>query len=282
MGPWFHDRLKISTRTGKTRLISAAKVPEYCLGLESEKLKIYASYSTLKGGMKEKHVDYSLLRVIDLDGVASDQDLEVISRMFPDCPLIRSNGIQVFFHSTGDWERDAPALAILGEEAQKRTNLTYDRSCHLRKDGTAGDHQSHAYRVPFGWSHKRKCAVEGYLPLSNGLCTPQEALEALGLEVPKAKKEAITAPSRNQNREGSKPVSTRRTIRLPQEEGSGSLSSNYSEFSEILKTRVALMKKGLTRTQAEDQILQTKWLYHPPEALRIALTQMACSPKTDP
>lgn len=53
----------------------------------------------------------------------------------------------------------------------------------------------------------------------------------------------------------------------------GSLSENYSEFSQILKTRVSLMKQGLTRSQAEGRILSMEWEHHTSSQLQVALQQ---------
>lgn len=211
-------------------------------------------------GMGHQDVLFVAVTAIDFDrpqgGIpASPEQVELLARAVPGAAMLKSNGVQMFLRSSGNWEVEAPLLAQIGRYLEKLlAPLFYDASCHLKRDGSPGNHRNHAYRCP--WGACDSGPVRCWLPKNDQLATVREVFTMLALTLPPPD------TGGRQEKSGIPPVP--HVPRVPQVQGSraGSFQPNHAEFEEIRRILGDLLKSGVPREQAEVQISAMSWKFH--------------------
>jgi len=272
--------------------IQFREIPAHAMKHASNKL--YMTPSVFKdkeacsgSGMGHEDILFDPVRVIDIDRPhgalpVSVGQVEFLANLLPGSAILKSNGVQIFLHSSESWEVEAPMLAQIGRHLENLVSpLFYDASCHLRQDGSAGNHRNHAYRCP--WGSCDSGPVRCWLPENGQLATVRGIFNLLGLVLSAPKRdvgivgvfgtsgihEELSATT------GIRKTSTNPTIprvppvpRDPQvpprkiSSKRGSFSANYQEFEEIRQLLGDLLKQGQPRQAAESQIAAMPWKHH--------------------
>ena len=209
-------------------------------------------WETPIGPMGHKDVLYDPIRVIDLDmpdggEPASEEHIKLLGSLLPDSALILNNGCQIYLESGEAWHSEARMLSVIGNYLAEKTDLYYDASTHLRKNGKVGRHRNHCYRAPWGSCQRGK--VRSWLPASDRMATVREVFNALGLSLPPR------VPISSKPSKGTTP----RTPTAPK----GSKAAQIQEFLTIRHRLTQLVRvEKLTRPDAELEILSMSWVHH--------------------
>jgi len=234
-------------------------------------------------GMDHENIIFDPIRVIDLDrptgsSGATTRQVELLARVVPGTALLKSNGVQMFLRSSESWQEEAPMLAVIGRNLEKMVApLFYDSTCHLKKDGSPGNHRNHAYRCP--WGACDSGPVRCWLPVAGRLATVREVFNMLALTLPPRKVELdILDNSDQQDRLSESDINGGRlemsrksrfhtgpcVTPVPQGQGSraGSFQPNHDEFDKIRQLLGDLLKQGVPRPEAESRISGMPWEFH--------------------
>jgi len=231
------------------------------------------------------------VRTVDLDcpdggSPATVEQVRVLAARLPGVAFILSNGIQVFMQSAkrtlvpwepiDPWETEARMLAAIGKKlATFVPPLFYDRSCHLNRDGSAGNHRNHMFRAPWG-----SCAdgskVRSWLPNTKELASVREIFDLLGCEMPPLVSRDMEMERSGHIKEdvackvnardgGKKELRTRNT---------GSLAESQDEYQEIRQYLTDLVNAGLSRKDAENEVLLRPWKHYTAPQLKKRFPKM--------
>ena len=237
----------------------------------------YGKKNYERGGQKHEDVLYVPFRVIDLDvpkdkggniigKCATQLHIKFISGLIPGCPMILSNGLQIYLTASEPWSVEALMLAQIGSYLAKviagcLSELEYDSSTHIKGKGTAADHENHAYRAP--WGVGINGIVRCFVGVNGRIPTVREVFDMLGLTLPQVdeKIEEVKEEEMNDKR-GTKPASS--TIKgTGRKSQSGSKAAQTQEFLEICNCLTQLVKgSGLSRADAEREVLGMTWEHH--------------------
>ena len=226
-------------------------------------------------GMRHEDVLFDPVRVIDMDRAKGDtpatlQQVELVAGMLPGAAILRSNGMQVFFRSSEPWEVEAPMLAALGRHLEFFLYpLFYDDCCHLKLDGTPGNHRNHCYRAP--WGSCDQGPVRCWIPETDRLMTVREAFNQLGLDLPAPSVGFVGFSDPEDAEEIPLTVESRKMSTKSTSSRGGSLAPNYEEFDRIRQLLTNLLKQGLSRQEAEAKILAMPWEHHSRDGLKTTL-----------
>ena len=231
------------------------------------------------------------VRVVDLDcpegsPPATVEQVRILAARLPGVALILSNGIQVFMRSAkrhlvpwepiDQWETEARMLSAIGKKLETFVApLFYDRSCHLNKDATVGNHRNHMFRAPWG-----ACAdgskVRSWLPKTKELASVREIFELLGCEMP-----PLVSRDMEQERSGhiKADVDTHENARAGvknelRTRNTGSLAESQDEYQEIRQYLTDLVNAGLSRKDAENEVLLRPWKHYTAPQLKKRFPKM--------
>jgi len=284
-GDWFHavfaDILNSPYVSYESRIngkgkapwrIPFSKIPRH--GITNAAHKLYFTPAVFRDGegMDHEDITFDPVRVIDLDRpkgspCATTRHVELLASVLVDAAFLKSNGVQIFLRSSESWENEAPMLPVIGRYLAKMVDpLFYDATCHLKLDGTVGNHRNHAFRSP--WGSCDAGAVRCWLPISDRLSSVREVFDALGLSLPEKNENAglVEPPPADPI-----PVDEENsTIPAREPRGSvgtggtrgGSFEANYEEFDKIRQLLGDLLKQGVPRPEAEAQISAMRWEHH--------------------
>lgn len=265
---WGNKRNRLTKRCGRDDLLKKLSSTE----------ENYISLSYLQGGQSDCHVKLIEAVCIDLDakhqagGVATPEQIEMVCRLVPFGIVVVANGVQVIFRPAhSDWAPNVADLVALGEYLEKQTGLSYDRGCHVRKDGSAAAHRNHAFRGS-GFALKANRPVLLLAPSASHMGTTTDALQHLGLSPAEIK------PPREK---GKKQTTTTRESNLysvSRIEGDtrGSKAAQNTEYVEEILTRWTdgIYKHGRSRIEVEAAICAIEWEHHKASSLAKSLASL--------
>jgi hypothetical protein len=249
------------------------EIPEHAAKYQRNKL--FMTYGVFKfksectgDGMDHEDIAFDPIRVIDIDGKATIEQLAIIAEKLFNVGLIKSTGIQCFMRSSEDWPTEARMCFAIGCYLETLVHpLYFDRGCHLNKDGSVGNHRNHAFRLP--WGSCKPGGVEkvrSWLPHDKKLATVREVFTMLELEMPPLViRENITSLAINRvieptHRNNSKKYSE---------------SEKHEEYDRIRQELTDLVVSGTARLDAEKEVAAMKWKYHRPSYLGRTLEKAA-------
>ncbi|TSA34644.1 MAG: hypothetical protein D4R65_05985 [Verrucomicrobiaceae bacterium] len=267
--PYVSYESRINGKGAAPWRIPFSEIPRRAITNAAHKLYFTPAVFRDGEGMDHEDIAFDPVRVIDLDRpkgspCATTRHVELLASVLVDAAFLKSNGVQIFLRSSERWENEAPMLPVIGRYLAKMVDpLFYDATCHLKLDGTVGNHRNHAFRSP--WGSCDAGAVRCWLPVAGRLSTVREVFDRLGLSLPvKSEDAGLVEPAPADPIPVDEENSTTPTNPTRGSGGTrgGSFEANYVEFAQIRQLLGDLLKQGVPRSEAEAQIAAMRWEHH--------------------
>lgn len=262
-----------------TWLYSIYDIPEHARKHSWNKL--FMTYAVFKdkedctgSGSDDEDVLQVFMLSIDLDGIATMENVATLRAVFSECVIVMSTGIQILMRFSGDYETGIRMLSALATLAEKLCpNLRYDRRCHFRDDGSVANHRNHPMRLPYG--SKKSDGEEKvlcFIPKSGEIADVSHVFNTHDVEMPPL---VITQENDEHIKDSPKKL-------LPKQKTMGSRKKRknifrgsegykYEEYDKIRQALTDCVLKGMNRAQAENEVASMPWLYHTERYLRRTL-----------